>query len=243
MFHGAPLKPGTRWSREVRQGEGEEEDRVLGIKLPRCQAHRQGMGGLCGLRKLGGGRGLRSLSGGEGKGGAFWRVSLSSVLPASPPSNLLPDIPWKKPFAVEVNGPAQINSSVWVSLDVNKAPESPLGALIGGSRTPPHVTQQPPSTLISLFFCSSLTLSEPKSRLSGKTSAREKVPFTWHAAGGLVRRAPSFALNDLPSGLISGKHAATSSENQFPKLGPQPTSISPQRSVLTPSSQGLPRPP
>lgn len=53
----------------MRQGEGEEEDRVLGIKLPRCQAHRQGMGGLCGLRKLGGGRGLRSPSGGEGKGG------------------------------------------------------------------------------------------------------------------------------------------------------------------------------
>lgn len=85
----------------------------------------------------------------RGKGGTFWRVSLSSVQPASPPSNLLPDIPWKKPFSVEVNGPAQINS-MWVSLDENKAPENPLGALIKGSRTPTctHVTPQPPSTLI-----------------------------------------------------------------------------------------------
>lgn len=47
-------------------------------------------------------------------GGAFWRVSLSSVRPDNASSNLLPDIPWKKkrPFSVEVNGPAQINGSV-----------------------------------------------------------------------------------------------------------------------------------
>lgn len=43
------------------------------------------------------------------------KPGFSFIYTASLPSNLLPDIPRKKPFSVEVNGPAQINGSVWVS--------------------------------------------------------------------------------------------------------------------------------
>lgn len=42
-------------------------------------------------------------------------LSFSFIYTATLPSNLLLDIPRKKPFSVEVNGPAQINGSVWVS--------------------------------------------------------------------------------------------------------------------------------
>ena len=131
--------------------------------------------------------------GGWGVGRTFWLVSLSSVRPDNAPSNLLPDIPWKKkkPFSVEVNGPAQINSSVWVSLDVNKVPESPLGAFIWGSRTPtcpPHVTLQSPSALISLLLAApELHSSEHRNRLSGKPITRAKAPFTQNASGGPVQ--------------------------------------------------------
>lgn len=82
-----------------------------GIELPPCQAHRQGWGlhlpnGPLGAEEVGqGGWGLRSAQrpeGGEERGETFWRVSLSSVQPASPPSNLLPDIPGKSLFLLRL---------------------------------------------------------------------------------------------------------------------------------------------
>lgn len=72
----------------------------------------------------------------------FWQVSFIGTARQST-QQFAARHPWKKPFSVEVNGPAQINGRVWVSLCVNKAPENSPGALIWCSRTP--VTPQPAS--------------------------------------------------------------------------------------------------
>lgn len=148
--------------------------------------------------------------------------------PASPPSNLLPDIPWKKPFSVEVNGPAQINGSVWVSLCVNKAPESLLGALIWSSKDPclllplpgppgrPCVTLQPPGTPTPSILPAPGTISEHTNPLSSEPIATAKAPCKNHTSGWqgqhptlpIQRCAPNSPL----LGLISGKRSASSSQ-------------------------------
>lgn len=87
-------------------------DKGWGPRLPRP----------LGAEEAGQGWGLR-LAGGGGSTPSFLFLCATSL-----PSPLLPDIPWKKPFSVEVNGPAQINGSMWVSLDVNKAPRNWLDA-------------------------------------------------------------------------------------------------------------------
>lgn len=79
------------------------------VAPPRPHARPTGKGGGCvcpmglwGQRKLGGGRGGGLRLAQHPEGGAFWSVSLSSVQPASPPSNLLPDIPGKSLFLLRL---------------------------------------------------------------------------------------------------------------------------------------------
>lgn len=129
----ATLKPGTLSSRGLVGvgGEEEEEGRGLKIKWPLYQAP-QGQGKL--------GVGLVCLLGLRGSGEAGWGLGpdVPTVVgvvhsggflfhlcsPPVHPAICFQTSPAKSLF-LEVNGPAQRNSSVRVSLDVNKAPCKP----------------------------------------------------------------------------------------------------------------------
>lgn len=66
----------------------------------------------------------RALRGKRGRGGNFL-AGFSFICTASQSTQqFAARHPWKKPFSVEVNGPAQINGSAWVSLCVNKSLEA-----------------------------------------------------------------------------------------------------------------------
>lgn len=129
-----------------------------GSSCPHARPTGKGGGCVCprslwGQRKLGrGGWGLRSAQrpeGGERERGGSVLAGFSFICAARQSTQqFAARHPWKKPFSVEVNGPAQINGSVWVSLCVNKAPENSLGALISQLLPPPpgspHDTLEPP---------------------------------------------------------------------------------------------------
>lgn len=173
MFHGA--RPPWNLAPAVREEEEEEVRGGAGAQDPVVHARPTSKGcggcvcpsGLWGQRKPGGGWGLRSPGRGpapwRGEGAAFWRVSFICAARQST-QQFAARHAWKKPFSVEVNGPAQINGSVWVSLHVKKAPESPLGALTWHSRIPacsplPVAPQSLPALIQLLLTAPGLSLS------------------------------------------------------------------------------------
>lgn len=137
---------GERW--EKRCGEG-----GVGSSAPVPRPLAWGGGlvcpvGLVGQRKLAGPRSAElgpAPRGGGWGGEAFWGVSHLCRLPVHP-AICCQTSPGKSLFLLRlINVPVQINSSVWVSLCVNKATEGSLGALLCHRRT--LAGPSPPLTL------------------------------------------------------------------------------------------------
>lgn len=153
-------------------------------------------------------------------GGEDACLGFSFIYTASLPSNLPPGyLPRKKPFSVEVNGPAQINGSVWVS-SPQRAPGRPL---LAPPCLQPHTSQlhKPPCFLTRLFLRPKTLQQTPQC-----THSQRRSPTPSENAGqpGTMRHHPNAPpWTEKWLGSLMGNTQHRFSAEQIPKLGPQPT--------------------